>query len=193
MEENNIVEGSSVAGSKSTDSNPVDNGWRKIFGLGARHDVGQIWTPERFRVALVEYFQFSDANPWSKDVKVSSKVTFKNGVEEGETKRTVVRPYTMKSMCARIGINDWDKFKTRYCDETTEEGREFGALCSAVENFISGYQQEGGLNGILNAKLVQAINDIADHVKTDVSGMGDKSDEDLEAELERMRKSTEQE
>jgi len=139
------------------------------------------------RVSFVEYLSFADNSPMPKDMKVSSKVGGKGGDVDEDAKRTVVRPYNMKSMCARLGIADWDKFKGRYCNEATEEGQEFIELCARIENFVSGHLQEGATAGIYNAKMVMGLTDVAEHVKQEVSNYSEKSDEELMAELERMK------
>ena len=93
----------------------------------------------------------------------------------------------MKSMCARVGIADWEKFKARYCNDSTEEGQEMTELCMRIENFVHGNLQEGATAGIYNAKMVMGLTDVAEHVKQEVSGLSEKSDEELEAEVKRLQ------
>lgn len=104
----------------------VDNGWREVFAFGRKRAV---WTPETLRAAFVEYLGFADGSPLTKDIKMSSKVSGGGGGEgdgdgdggdEQNVQRQVVRPYNMKSMCARLGIANWDKFKAKYCNDTSE-------------------------------------------------------------------------
>ena len=111
----------------------------------------------------------------------------KNGDTNEDTKRKVVRPYNMKSMCARVGIADWEKFKARYCNDSTEEGQEMTELCMRIENFVHGNLQEGATAGIYNAKMVMGLTDVAEHVKQEVSGLSEKCDEELEAEVKRLQ------
>lgn len=161
-----------------------DNGWKEVFAYGkGRH----VWTPEELRVSFVEYLKFADGSPLPKDMKVSSKVGGKSGDTNEDTNRKVVRPYNMKSMCARLGIADWDRFKAKYCNEATEEGLEFAELCARIENFVHGNLQEGATAGIYNAKMVMGLTDVAEHVKQEVSGYSTMSDEELDAECRRTR------
>ena len=85
----------------------------------------------------------------------------------------------MLTFCARVGISDWNKFKTKYCDETTEEGRVFAELCAQIENYIYGNLQEGATAGIYNAKIVMGMTNVAEHVKQEVSGFDNMSDDEL--------------
>lgn len=156
--------------------NVVDNGWKKVFAYGKKRVE---WTVEMLRVAFTEYLAFADGSPLTSDMKVSNKVGGKNGNSDEDTERKKVRPYNMKSMCARVGIADWDRFKARYCVETTDEGREFIDLCARIENFVNGSLQEGATAGIYNAKMVMGLTDVAEHVKQEVSGFDNMSDEQL--------------
>lgn len=161
-----------------------DNGWKEVFAYGKKRVQ---WTPEALRVAFTEYLSFADSSPLPKDMKLSEKVGGKNGDTNEDTKRKVVRPYNMKSMCARVGIADWEKFKARYCNDSTEEGQEMTELCMRIENFVHGNLQEGATAGIYNAKMVMGLTDVAEHVKQEVSGLSEKSDEELEAEVKRLQ------
>lgn len=161
-----------------------DNGWKEVFAYGKKRVQ---WTPEVLRVAFTEYLSFADSSPLPKDMKLSEKVGGKNGDTNEDTKRKVVRPYNMKSMCARVGIADWEKFKARYCNDSTEEGQEMTELCMRIENFVHGNLQEGATAGIYNAKMVMGLTDVAEHVKQEVSGLSEKSDEELEAEVKRLQ------
>jgi len=161
-----------------------DNGWKEVFAYGKKRVQ---WTPEALRVAFMEYLSFADNSPLPKDMKISEKVGGKNGDTNEDTKRKVIRPYNMKSMCARVGIADWEKFKARYCNDSTEEGQEMTELCMRIENFIHGNLQEGATAGIYNAKMVMGLTDVAEHVKQEVSGLSEKSDEELEAEVKRLQ------
>lgn len=162
----------------------VDNGWKEVFALGKKRVV---WTPESLRAAFVEYLGFADGSPLTKDIKMSSKVSGEDGSEDSQdTQRRMVRPYNMKSMCARLGIADWEKFKSRYCDGTSAEAEEFAELCARIENFVHGSLQEGATAGIYNAKMVMGLTDVAEHVKQEVSGFADKTDEELAAERDRL-------
>ena len=122
----------------------VDNGWKEVFAFGRKRPV---WTPEALRAAFVEYLGFADGSPLPKEFKVSSKVGGKNGDVDEDTERRVFRPYNMKSMCARLGIADWEKFKARYCEGASDEAQEFAELCARIENFIHGNLQEGATAG----------------------------------------------
>jgi hypothetical protein len=164
--------------------NVPDNGWKKVFAYGKNRVQ---WTPEALRVAFTEYLSFADSSPLTSDMKVSSKVGGKNGDSGEDTERKKVRPYNMKSMCARVGIADWEKFKARYCNDSTEEGQEMTELCMRIENFVHGNLQEGATAGIYNAKMVMGLTDVAEHVKQEVSGLSEKSDEELEAEVKRLQ------
>ena len=93
----------------------------------------------------------------------------------------------MKSLCARLGIADWEKFKAKYCNETSEEGIEFTNICASIENYVGGTLQEGAVAGVYNAKMVMGLTDVAEHVKHEGDMFADKSDEELRAELERMK------
>ena len=161
-----------------------DNGWKEVFAYGKKRIE---WTAEALRVAFTEYLQFADGSPLPKDMKVSEKVGGKAGKSSEDTNRKVIRPYNMKSMCARVGIADWEKFKARYCNDSTEEGQEMTELCMRIENFIHGNLQEGATAGIYNAKMVMGLTDVAEHVKQEVSGFDGKSDEELMAEVERLK------
>ena len=161
-----------------------DNGWKEVFAYGkGRH----VWTPEELRVSFTEYLKFADGSPLPKDMKVSSKVGGKGGDVDEDTKRKVMRPYNMKSMCARLGIADWEKFKVKYCEGSSAEAEEFTELCARIENFIHGNLQEGATAGIYNAKMVMGLTDVAEHVKHEGDMFADKSDEELRAEVERMQ------
>ena len=160
-----------------------DNGWKEVFAFGKTRVT---WTPEMLRVAFTEYLKFADGSPLPKDMKVSSKVGGKGGDVDEDTKRKVIRPYNMKSMCARLGISDWEKFKARYCNESTDEGQEFAELCARIENFIHGNLQEGATAGIYNAKMVMGLTDVAEKIEKKVSGFDDMSDEELRAERDRL-------
>lgn len=162
-----------------------DNGWKEVFAYNKGRNS---WTPEGLRVAFLEYLEFADGSPLPKDMKISSKAGGKGGDVEEDTKRKVIRPYNMKSMCARLGISDWEKFKTRYCKEDTDEGREFTELCARIENFIHGNLQEGATAGIYNAKMVMGLTDVAEHIKQETTPYSDKSDAELLEEYERMQK-----
>lgn len=161
----------------------VDNGWKEVFAFGRKRPV---WTPEALRAAFVEYLGFADGSPLPKEFKVSSKVGGKNGDVDEDTERRVFRPYNMKSMCARLGIADWEKFKARYCEGASDEAQEFAELCARIENFIHGNLQEGATAGIYNAKMVMGLTDVAEHVKQEVSGFDDMSDEELLKEKKRL-------
>jgi hypothetical protein len=161
------------------------NGWDQVFAFGKKR---LHWTAEQLRVSFIDYLKFVDGSPLTSDMKVSSKVGGKNGDSDEDTERRKVRPYNMKSMCSRLHIGDWDKFKAKYCDESTEEGRDMIDLCADIENFINGSLQEGATAGIYNAKMVMGLTDVAEHVKQEMSGFDGKSDEDIKAELERMQK-----
>ena len=91
----------------------------------------------------------------------------------------VRRPYNILTFIARAGIDNWEKFKTRYCNENTDEGQEFIRLCAKLENYIYGNLQEGATAGIYNAKIVMGMTNVAEHVKQEVSGFDDMSDEQL--------------
>lgn len=169
--------------SESMREKVVDNGWKEVFAFGRKRAV---WTPEVLRAAFVEYLGFADGSPLPKEFKMSSKVGGKNGDVDEDTERRVFRPYNMKSMCARLGIADWERFKAKYCNESTEEGQEFQELCARIENFIHGNLQEGATAGIYNAKMVMGLTDVAEHVKQEVSGFDDMSDEELRAERDRL-------
>lgn len=159
-----------------------DNGWKQVFAYG-RSRVK--WTPEMLRVSFTEYLRFVDGSPLTKDMKMTSKTGGKSEGDE-DTERRMVRPYNMKSMCARLGISDWEKFKAKYCNESTEEGQEFAELCARIENFIHGNLQEGATAGIYNAKMVMGLTDVAEHIKQEVSGYDEMSDEELRAERDRL-------
>ena len=162
----------------------VDNGWKEVFAFGRKRPV---WTPEALRAAFVEYLGFADGSPLTKDIKMSSKVSGEDGSEDSQdTERRMVRPYNMKSMCARLGIADWEKFKARYCEGASDEAQEFAELCARIENFIHGNLQEGATAGIYNAKMVMGLTDVAEHVKQEVSGFDGMSDEELKAERDRL-------
>ena len=161
----------------------VDNGWKEVFAFGRKKAV---WTPEVLRAAFVEYLGFADGSPLPKEFKVSSKVGGKNGDVDEDTERRVFRPYNMKSMCARLGIADWDKFKAKYCEGATAEAQDFAEMCARIENFIHGNLQEGATAGIYNAKMVMGLTDVAEHVKQEVSGFDDMSDEELRKERDRL-------
>ena len=104
----------------------VDNGWKEVFAFGRKRPV---WTPEALRAAFVEYLGFADGSPLTKDIKMSSKVSGEDGSEDSQdTERRMVRPYNMKSMCARLGIADWEKFKAKYCEGASDEAQEFAEL-----------------------------------------------------------------
>lgn len=166
------------------------SGWLDIFSYqdGRNSSRGTDWTPERLLEALKDYLSYADGSPLPRDLKLSSKTGGKNGSVDEEAQRRVFRPYNIKSMCARLGIADWDKFKAKYCVETTDEGRAFSQLCSKIENFIHGSLQEGATAGIYNAKMVMGLTGVAEHVKQEVSSYSDKSDEELRAEVERLQK-----
>lgn len=152
-----------------------DNGWKDInFGAGAK-----VWTVEKLKVAMDEYFAWTNATPLPKDMKLSEKVGGKNGDTDEKARRMVRRPYNMLTFCARVGISDWNKFKTKYCDETTEDGRVFAELCAQIENYIYGNLQEGATAGIYNAKIVMGMTNVAEHVKQEVSGFDGMSDDEL--------------
>ena len=162
----------------------VDNGWKDVFAFGRKRPV---WTPEALRAAFVEYLGFADGSPLTKDIKMSSKVSGEDGSEDSQdTERRMVRPYNMKSMCARLGIADWEKFKARYCEGASDEAQEFAELCARIENFIHGNLQEGATAGIYNAKMVMGLTDVAERVKQEVSGFDDMSDEELRKERDRL-------
>ena len=162
----------------------VDNGWKEVFAFGRKRPV---WTPEALRAAFVEYLGFADGSPLTKDIKMSSKVSGEDGSEDSQdTERRMVRPYNMKSMCARLGIADWDKFKAKYCEGASDEAQEFAELCARIENFIHGNLQEGATAGIYNAKMVMGLTDVAERVKQEVSGFDDMSDEELRKERDRL-------
>ena len=161
----------------------VDNGWKEVFAFGRKRAV---WTPEALRAAFVEYLGFADGSPLPKEFKVSSKVGGKNGDVDEDTERRVFRPYNMKSMCARLGIADWDKFKAKYCEGTSADAEEFAELCARIENFIHGNLQEGATAGIYNAKMVMGLTDVAERVKQEVSGFDGMSDEELRKERDRL-------
>ena len=160
-----------------------DNGWREVFAYGKKRVK---WTPEMLRVSFTDYLGFVDNSPLPKDMKISEKIGGKGGDTNEDTKRKVIRPYNMKSMCARLGISDWEKFKAKYCVESTEEGQEFAELCARIENFIHGNLQEGATAGIYNAKMVMGLTDVAEHIKQEVSGYDEMSDEELRAERDRL-------
>lgn len=169
----------------------VDNGWKEVFAFGRKRPV---WTPEALRAAFVEYLGFADGSPLTKDIKMSSKVSG-GGIGEGDgeaagdeqnVERRMVRPYNMKSMCARLGIADWEKFKAKYCEGASDEAQEFAELCARIENFIHGNLQEGATAGIYNAKMVMGLTDVAERVKQEVSGFDDMSDEELRKERDRL-------
>lgn len=161
----------------------VDNGWKEVFALGKGRPV---WTPEALRAAFVKYLAFADGSPLPKEVKISSKVGGKNGDVDEDSERRVFRPYNMKSMCARLGIDNWEKFKSRYCEGASEEAQTFAELCARIENFIHGSLQEGATAGIYNAKMVMGLTDVAERVKQEVSGFDDMSDEELRKERDRL-------
>ena len=161
----------------------VDNGWQKVFAFGRKRPA---WTPEALRAAFVEYLGWADGSPLPKEIKMSNKVGGKNGDVDEDTERRVFRPYNMKSMCARLGIADWEKFKARYCEGASDEAQEFAELCARIENFIHGNLQEGATAGIYNAKMVMGLTDVAEHVKQEVSGFDDMSDEELRKERDRL-------
>lgn len=162
----------------------VDNGWKEVFAFGRKRPV---WTLEALRAAFVEYLGFADGSPLTKDIKMSSKVSGEDGSEDSQdTERRMVRPYNMKSMCARLGIADWEKFKAKYCEGASDEAQEFAELCARIENFIHGNLQEGATAGIYNAKMVMGLTDVAEHVKQEVSGFDDMSDEELRKERDRL-------
>jgi len=162
----------------------VDNGWKEVFAFGRKKKV---WTPEALRAAFVEYLGFADGSPLTKDIKMSSKVSGEDGSEDSQdTERRMVRPYNMKSMCARLGIADWEKFKAKYCEGASDEAQEFAELCARIENFIHGNLQEGATAGIYNAKMVMGLTDVAERVKQEVSGFDDMSDEELRKERDRL-------
>ena len=157
-------------------------GWQEVVWM----THGKKWTPSLLRAALDEYFRYCDNAPLTKDMKMSSKVGGKNEGDE-DTQRQTTRPYVMKSLCARLGIADWEKFKAKYCNETSEEGIEFTNICASIENYVGGTLQEGAVAGVYNAKMVMGLTDVAEHVKHEGDMFADKSDEELRAELERMK------
>ena len=160
-----------------------DNGWKDVmFGRRVKE-----WTPEKLESAILEYMAWTNDLPLPKDMKLSDKVGGKNGDTNEESRRLVRRPYNMKTLCARIGISNWEEFKARYCNESTEDGWRFAALCADVENYVHGNLQEGATAGIYNAKMVMGLTDVAEHVKQEVSGLSEKSDEELEAEVKRLQ------
>ena len=158
-------------------------GWKDVVW---QTQPGKRWTPALMRAALDKYFSWCDGTPLTKDMKLSSKVGGKNEGNE-DTQRQTTRPYVMKSLLASLDIDDWDKFKAKYCNETTEEGLEFTKLCARVENYVGGTLQEGAVAGVYNAKMVMGLTDVAEHVKHEGDMFADKSDEELRAELERMK------
>ena len=158
-------------------------GWQEVVWM----THGKKWTPELLRAALDEYFRYCDNAPLTKDMKMSSKVGGKNEGDE-DTQRQTTRPYVMKSLCARLGIADWEKFKAKYCNETSEEGIEFTNICASIENYVGGTLQEGAVAGVYNAKMVMGLTDVAEHVKQEVSGFDGMSDEELRAERDRLLK-----
>ena len=178
----NDVENMGVSQPRTAVSGTVDNGWKKVFAYGKTRVQ---WTPEMLRVSFTEYLSFADGSPLTKDMKMSSKTGGKNEGDE-DTQRQMVRPYNMKSMCARLGIADWEKFKAKYCEGSSAEAEEFTELCARIENFIHGNLQEGATAGIYNAKMVMGLTDVAEHVKQEVSGYSEKSDEELMAERDRL-------
>lgn len=167
-------------------------GWREVSAKGKSRVV---WDYEAFKAAVDEYFDFAEDNPLTKDVKLSSKVCGDEGGEDGngqeceqsqDVRRQVTRPYNMRTLLSFLGIRDWDKFKTKYCVETTDEGQKFAHLCAQIENFICGSLQEGATAGIYNAKMVMGLTDVAERVKQEVSGFDDMSDEELRKERDRL-------
>ena len=164
-----------------------DDGWKEVFAyVDSRSKSHVVWTPARLSLVIDRYFSWTNASPLPKDMKLSSKVGGKNGDTGEEARRLVRRPYNMLTFISRAGIDDWDKFKKRYCDETTDEGREFISLCAKLENYIYGNLQEGATAGIYNPKIVMGMTNVAEHVKQEVSEYEGKSNEDIKAELARL-------
>lgn len=165
-----------------------DDGWKETFAYCDSKDKNRMeWTPERLRVVIDSYFAWTNGSPLPKDMKVSEKVGGKGGDTNEEARRVVRRPYNILTFIARAGIDSWDKFKAKYCDESTEQGREFIRLCAKLENYIYGNLQEGATAGIYNAKIVMGMTNVAEHVKQEVSGFDGKSDEEIREELKRMQ------
>ena len=176
----NGVENGLNLGEAMKEKVPV-SGWKRVVWM----THGKKWTPELLKDALDEYFRFCDGSPLTKDMKLSSKVGGKNEGDE-DTQRQTTRPYVMKSLISYLGINDWEKFKSSYCDETTEEGIEFTNICASIENYVSGTLQEGAVAGVYNAKMVMGLTDVSEKIEKKVSGFDDMSDDELRAERDRL-------
>lgn len=157
-----------------------DDGWKETFAYCDSKDKSRmVWTPQRLSTVIDSYFTWTNGSPLPKDMKLSSKVGGKNGDTDEEARRMVRRPYNILTFIARAGIDNWEKFKTRYCNESTEEGQEFIRLCAKLENYIYGNLQEGATAGIYNAKIVMGMTNVAEHVKQEVSGFDNMSDDEL--------------
>ena len=119
-----------------------DDGWKETFAYCDSKDKSRmVWTPQRLSTVIDSYFTWTNGSPLPKDMKVSSKVGGKNGDTDEEARRMVRRPYNILTFIARAGIDNWEKFKTRYCNESTEDGQEFIRLCAKLENYIYGNLQ----------------------------------------------------
>lgn len=96
--------------------------------------------------AALEYFQWSDENPWVKCEAI------KSGEQAGEIIRIpTARPYTIKGLCIYLDVNEsyWRDFKKS--DNLSED---FSSVITRVEEIIATQKFEGAAVGAFNPTII---------------------------------------
>lgn len=149
--------------------------------------------PQELWDAALTYFRWCDDNPIPVATrKQASKKSNRRNGDETQAKQldeVAPRPYTLYGLCAYINIPKWHTFKDNY---ETKKG--FAEMCERIENIVTAQQVDGGMVGLYDARLTARINGIAEHTDVTTNGKSvvqQKSTEELQTELDELRRKTE--
>lgn len=111
--------------------------------------------------AAVEYFQWCDSNPLSRNepVKFEGSMTVE-AIEVG-------RPYTLTGLCIWLGCSE-SYFRNCRSDKSTDE---FLTVVDMIEQTVRDQQLSGAIVNIFNGPLVSKLQELVD--KTDVTTKGE--------------------
>ena len=136
-------------------------------------DADELWT------AACEYFQWVDKHPWK-------KVDFK-GKNNQRFDIPAARPYTLTGLCLYLDCNItyFNHFESSL---NSENDKDFFKVITRIRETIYTQKFEGAAVGAFNANIIARDLGLVD--KKDVTTGGDKikTDEELIAEIERLKK-----
>lgn len=134
------------------------------------------YTPEEFWLGALEYFEWSNKNPWIKkeqkkgntnlkvegDFKVNKKAT---EILSGLVNIPTERPYSLEALCNYLNIS----LQTFYNYANKDGYETYFEICARIRQIIDSQHFEGGMTGAFDAGIVARKLGLVDKKQTDLN------------------------